>query len=67
MNELTKAELEIILRTLAKHKWCNNGQLRVKIAKMINNYCEHENDDKFNCLPMDGSPKMCKKCRGFYI
>lgn len=41
--------------------------LQDKIKTMIDNYCEHENDERFCMMPLLGNPKMCTKCHEFYI
>lgn len=39
----------------------------IKLEKMIDNYCEHENDNRFNAIPEPQSIKWCKKCERFYL
>lgn len=72
MNDFTKEELESIITTIKSlrvyteiENW--DEDLLEKIQSMIDNYCEHENDIRFNAYPVDGSIKMCTKCQGFYI
>ena len=75
MNDFTKEELKIILLDMDTYvEWTSSlresdshRELRDKIQSMIDNYCEHHNDEKFNALPELGGIKMCKKCQGFYV
>ncbi len=67
-NEFTKEELEYIYDELdSNYSELKNITLMKKVKSMIDNYCEHINDIRFNAYPIDGSPKMCTECHGFYI
>jgi hypothetical protein len=73
MNEFTKEELNDLwcglgwlIEARAYHKLTPLYDLRHKIQSLIDNYCEHLNDEHFNALPKLGGIKMCKKCQGFY-
>ena len=64
MNDFTKEELRIILNGLL---WRDSNvlpeiraeKLKLKIASMIENYCEHEFQAKQLSLGFD---TICKKC-----
>jgi len=71
MNDFTKEEL-ICIRDHIVVPQSNEEKSIIynayhKLLGMIDNYCEHENDTRFNAIPIDGSPKMCTKCEMFYI
>lgn len=74
MNDFTKEELQKI--SIGLTWWFQDSgfmeqedyqPLIDKIQSMIDTYCEHVNDERFNMLPLPGSPKMCMKCARFYV
>lgn len=73
MNDFTKEELQIILDSIdaigASLNVYNKklGSLCKKVSSMIENYCDHINDQRFNIFPLPGNPKLCEKCERFYI
>lgn len=71
MNDLTKDELEDLLFCVKDHTGYQGDSIHenliVKIQSMIDNYCEHVNNNKFNAIPLPGCIKMCVKCDKFFI
>ena len=76
MNDFTKEELTVIhlavMRDMNQFAHILKTSpsmlaLKEKLESMIDNYCEHENDERFCMMPLPGNPKMCTKCQGFYI
>ncbi len=74
MNDFTKTDLIEIYRCLkymtkegVTPYSCHTISLCKKVHNMIDNYCEHENDERFCMMPLPGIPKMCTKCQGFYL
>lgn len=75
MNQFTKDELGSIYLDM-NHNILKYGKdniapeylaFRDKVEKMIDNYCEHNNDPRFNAMPCAGAPKLCTKCNEFYL
>lgn len=72
MTDFTKDELKNLIRSVEyekdNHSWRErNVDLIIKLQYLIDNYCEHENDARFNALPVRQSVKWCKKCERFYL
>lgn len=72
MNDFTKEELIEI------KEYCNweppapghsdfRQNIWRKLEALIDNYCEHLNDPRFNAMPCADSPKLCSICGGFYL
>lgn len=72
MNQFTKAELQYIF-SCVEIVTCKNDEFELhedtinKLEGMIQDYCEHQNDPRFNAMPCAGAPKLCTKCHGFYL
>lgn len=70
MNDFTKEELEELMASRCYHlddSFPADDKIFIKIQSMIDNYCEHNNDPRFNAMPCAGAPKLCTKCHGFYL
>jgi len=74
MNDFTKEELENIIYIINDIHKCSQAHglegdfdLRDKVQCMIDDYCEHVNDNRFNAMPAPGNIKMCVKCEQFYL
>lgn len=68
MNDFTKEELKQIREGMDDvYRVESCPDLMIKVQSLIDNYCEHENDIRFNALPESGSVKMCKICQRFYV
>ncbi len=62
MSDLTKEELQIILRSLESDgdystATCDYEMLMEKIHSLIDNYCEHESK-----IDIGEAPMICQKC-----
>ena len=69
MNDFTKEELDQLAKWATSDLDLHPSELEInlfnKIQIMIDKYCEHQNDPRFNAMPCSGAPKLCTKCKGF--